>query len=103
MKVDDFYKFVQEEMLVPALDIMRTKGQAYSGEDDKLGNFKRIANDVKCPVDIIWYTYFTKHIDALKSYIRREYKDSEPIKGRLLDIINYALLYAAILEERGEL
>ncbi len=48
---------------------MTTKGQEYSGSDDKFANFKRLADLQEIPMDSIWFTYFTKHYDSLVSFI----------------------------------
>ena len=44
MTIEDFSKLIKEEVLPQCMKIMDTKGQAYSGQEDKLGNFKRGAN-----------------------------------------------------------
>jgi hypothetical protein len=64
------------------------------------------------PIESIWLTYFTKHFDSVVSFIRKRNQGkavseivaglSEPIDGRILDMINYlAILRGMILEERG--
>ena len=103
MKSDDLLKVINEEILPVCFQIMSTKGEAYSGLEDKLGNFKRCAKLADVSVEKAWYIYFVKHFDALSSYIRGEYKDSEPISGRIIDLINYLFLLTAILKEQGKL
>jgi len=84
-------------------DILTTKGMAYSGKEDKLGNFKRLSTMVRLTPVEVWFVYFMKHVDAVASYVREEYKDSESIEGRIADIRNYAdLLYAIVNEEEDE-
>jgi hypothetical protein len=103
MKSDELYKFIETEILPISKEIMQSKGEAYSGLEDKLGNFKRCANLAGVPIEKAWYIYFVKHFDALSAFIRGEYKDSESIKGRIVDLINYLFLLAAILKEQGRL
>ena len=103
MKSEEFYDFITKEMLPECYAIMKTKGEAYSGIEDKLGNFKRCALLANEPIEKVWFTYFVKHFDALCSYIRGEYKDSEGIKGRIQDLINYLFLLSAILKEQKKL
>jgi hypothetical protein len=103
MKSEDFYQFVKDEILPDCFKIMQTKGESYSGIEDKLGNFKRCAKLANVSVEKAWFVYFVKHFDALSSYIREEYKDSEQIKGRIQDLINYLFLLSAILKEQGKL
>ena len=94
---------VMDEMFLACNEVMKSKGLAYSGKEDKLGNFKRCAKLSGTDIDKVWFTYFIKHFDSLCSYIRGEYSDSEPIKGRIIDMINYLYLYAGILKEQGKL
>lgn len=103
MKSEELYKLVEEEILPECFKIMSSKGEAYSGLEDKLGNFKRCAHLANEPIEKVWFTYFIKHFDALSAYIRGEYKDSEPIKGRIQDLINYLFLLCGILKEQDKL
>ena len=103
MKSQDLYQFIQKDLLPECMSIMTTKGESYSGLEDKLGNFKRCAKLAGVPIEKAWYVYFIKHFDALSAYIRTEYKDSESIRGRIIDLINYLFLLAAILKEQGRL
>jgi len=100
MTPERFNELLTKELLPQCYKILNTKGMAYSGGEDKLGNFKRgeILSGVS-PI-IVWFIYFLKHFDALSSYIKEEYKDSEPINGRIIDMINYLFLLYALLEER---
>ncbi len=100
MKAQKFYK-IAEQLFDECMEIMKTKGIAYSGIEDKFGNFKRIAKSLCMSPEAVWFVYFAKHLDALTSYIRGEYSDSEPIKGRIQDMINYLfLLYGLIVEDK---
>ena len=99
MKEEVFYKEC-DELYKECMDIMKTKGQAYSGLEDKLGNFKRVAKNLAMTPEQVWYVYFSKHLDALSAYLRGEYKDSEPIVGRIKDLINYLFLYYGLLIEK---
>ncbi len=74
-----------------------------SGLEDKLGNFKRCAKLADTTPEKALFIYVCKHWDALSSYIRGEYKDSESIKGRIQDIINYMFLLSGLLKEQNKL
>ena len=103
MKSDEFYNLITDELLPPCFAIMKSKGESYSGLEDKLGNFKRCSKLSGTRIEQTWFTYFVKHFDALSSYIRGEYKDSEPIEGRIQDLINYLfLLYGILKEQKNE-
>lgn len=106
MKPETLYQIIDKEVLPRCMKIMKSKGMSYSGKEDKLGNFKRVAEKVgkmmsagADPVIIVWYVYFCKHLDALESFLRKEYSDSEPIEGRIDDLINYLFLLVGIKRE----
>ena len=103
MNSNDLYNLIDKELLPKCMDIMKSKGEAYSGLEDKLGNFKRCSILAGTTIEKAWFIYFVKHFDALSSYIRGEYKDSEPIEGRIQDLINYLFLLYGIIKERGEM
>ena len=101
MKEKIFYEKC-DELYKECMDIMKTKGQAYSGLEDKLGNFKRVAKNLAMTPKQVWYVYFSKHLDALSAYLRGEYVDSEPIMGRIKDLINYLYLFMGLYEEQEQ-
>lgn len=104
MKALNFYEFIEKELFPELMAIMKSKGEAYSGHEDKFGNFKRIAQKYKIPITMVWAIYFGKHLDSLDSWLRGEYVDSEPIEGRIKDLINYLfLLYGLIEEKKNEI
>ena len=82
--------------------ILGVKGPSYSGATDptadRLGNFKRCAKAAGVTPMQAWLIYFQKHVDAVSTYVRTGLQ-SEPIMGRFLDLANYALLGAALVEE----
>lgn len=103
MRNRELYWLIEKKLLPKCMEIMKTKGEAYSGQTDALGNFKRIAKTAASPLYKVWFTFYCKHQDALASYIRGEYKDSEPIQGRIQDLINYLfILYGLIYEKEKE-
>ena len=103
MTIEEFTSFIDTEILPECYKIMGSKGISYSGLEDKLGNFKRLSVLTSSSPEKVLFIYVTKHFDALSSYIRGEYKDSENIKSRILDIINYMFLLAALLKEQNKL
>ena len=98
MKANEFYHLARG-FFEHCMDIMKSKGEAYSGQEDKLGNFKRTAEKNGVSPILVWKIFFDKHYDALCSYVRGEYKDSEPIKERIADLINYLFLLRGLLRE----
>lgn len=84
-----------------------TKGREYSGDHDRLLNFKRNGRDLELEPTTIWRVYAAKHWDAVGQHIRdiqqkRERVLSEPIESRIDDLILYLLLLKGLLEERRD-
>lgn len=105
MNQSDF-KQVVGETLVRTADLLVSKGEEYAGSADRLANFKRGAQLTGCTPLQVLFVYMSKHYDALATYVRKEASGegqqlSEPIEGRLDDLINYCLLAQAIIAEGG--
>lgn len=95
-----------DELFKECLEIARTKGKDYSGNEDCLDNFKRGARNLDMTPFQIWAVYFSKHVDSVMNSIKYhpEYPqvESEPLRERAKDIIVYMTLFIALLEdERG--
>lgn len=87
--------------------LINLKGAEYSGDTDRLKNFRRNGTDLDLPMEVIWRVYVAKHWDAVGQYIRDLNSNKtrvrlEPISGRVTDLIVYLLLFKAMLYERGE-
>ena len=83
------------------------KGGEYAHAGDRLDNFRRQARDLDLCMEQTWRIYAGKHWDAITTYIRdmqtgRNRPRSEPITGRVDDLIVYLILFKAILYERGQ-
>lgn len=82
--------------------ILRSKGASYSGatdaEADRLANFKRVAAAMGVQPIQCWLCYFLKHVDSVSTFARTGH-ESEGFYSRALDIANYALLGAALVQE----
>src|SRR5690606_3530337 len=87
-----------------AEDIESSKRPAYTiGSEDVLANFKRIAERTGQEPGQVLATYMLKHVDAVTSALcRPDLPQAEAILGRFADLINYAKLGYALIEERGE-
>lgn len=84
-----------------------SKGAEYSGDQDRLDNFRRGAARYGLQMEVIWGVYASKHWDSVQTYIRdlncgRSRPYSEPIDGRVDDLLVYLLLFKAMLEERSQ-
>jgi hypothetical protein len=83
------------------------KGAEYSGDTDRLLNFRRNAQDLDLTMEQIWRVYAAKHWDAIGQYVRDQAKGVERrrlegLDGRCDDLITYLLLFKAMLVERAE-
>jgi hypothetical protein len=87
--------------------LARAKGGEYSGDDDRLLNFRRNGAALDLPMETIWAVYSAKHWDAIQQYIRdlrngKMRERLEPIDGRIRDLIVYLLLFQAMVDERSD-
>lgn len=82
------------------VEINNTKGSDYAGEADALLNFKRHAAELGLTAEQVWAVYCSKHWDAVMTYVRDGDVKSEPIEGRIDDMILYLFLLRGLVEER---
>jgi hypothetical protein len=97
-----------EETFDKVRGLGRDKGAEYSGDVDRLLNFRRNGRDLDLPMEVVWRIYAAKHFDAIGQYVRdlaagKERTRTEPMAGRADDLIVYLLLFKAMLIERGQL
>lgn len=83
-------------------DILILKGREYAGSADRLANFKRNAELSGVDPLTVLHIYMAKHWDSFSTYVRdmqakQPRELSEPIEGRLHDLINYAVLAVALI------
>jgi hypothetical protein len=83
----------------------KLKGAEYSGDHDRLANFRRNGIDLDLPMEVIWRIYAAKHWDAIGQYyvdrvtgIKRQ--RMETLAGRCDDLIVYLILFKAMLLDR---
>lgn len=101
----DRYEVLVSNTWGKVVELSALKGGEYSGDTDRLLNFRRNAIDLNLPMEAIWRVYAAKHWDAIGQYIRdvKDGKDRtrlENLSGRADDLIVYLLLFKAMLEER---
>ena len=103
MTVKDFFKWADKEFAVE-MKLMRVKGEEYCvSDDDKLKNFKSIADRLDVATPIVAMVYLLKHMDSIRNYVLNGVESSdESISGRIRDARNYLmLLHAILLESKG--
>jgi len=95
------------------LRLGRTKGREYSGLDDRLRNFRRLSEDLGVPKETVLAVYAKKHWDGIMTFIKDsrtqdvtsiDYRKnlSEPIEGRINDLLTYLILLKCMLVESYE-
>jgi len=105
MQQDEFEKVVLGTM-EQCRQLLVVKGGEYAGSADRLANFKRGADLTGVTPLQCLFVYMSKHYDAMATFVRDDARGeirprSEPIEGRLDDLVNYCLLAKALLAERG--
>lgn len=100
----DFDKIV-EETCENLKKLAAVKGGEYAADDDRLANFRRNAEALGLQMEQVWAVYAGKHWDAVRNFVKdlgegRQRPASEPIEGRVDDLIVYLTLFKAILQER---
>jgi hypothetical protein len=102
------FEELQKRLLEKASAMRDTKGKEYvrSG-NDRLDNFKRIARIKKVQPETVLGIYMQKHVDSVDNYVDGLLAGepvwetaSEPIEGRIVDIITYYTLLAGLIAER---
>jgi len=94
-----------KEIQRDTVDILVLKGREYAGSADRLANFRRNAALTGVEPLTILHVYMAKHWDSFSTFVRDNQKGeegelSEPIRGRLYDLINYAVLAIALIEDK---
>lgn len=79
--------------------VLYDKMADYSDGDDTFSNFKQLAEECDLTHFKIWFVYFMKHIQAIRSYVVGGSVESEPIRGRIVDAINYLKILNGMVEE----
>lgn len=95
-----------DETVAAMRSLATVKGQEYAGDVDRLENFRRNGEHLCLPMETIWRVYAGKHWDALTTYIKdliagHARERSEPIDGRIDDLMVYLLLLKLMVRERG--
>ena len=89
-------------------DLSTNKGHEYSGEDDALSNFKRNAERVGITPMQVWAVFAGKHYDSICTYIKESMSQekrvlTEPIDGRIDDLITYLLLLKGLIHDNDNI
>ncbi len=95
-----------EETFAQIRALAKSKGGEYSGDEDRLANFRKNGASLGLLMETVWGVYAGKHWDAIQTYIKdsqqgRARTRSEPIEGRVDDLLVYLLLFKAMLLEHN--
>lgn len=82
------------------VELNKTKGKDYAGDEDALSNFKDAAEQLGVAPEQVWAVYAHKHWSAIVSYCARGQVESEPIEGRIKDLILYGFLLLGLVHDR---
>jgi hypothetical protein len=102
MTTNDFQTKVVEPMWAEMQNIFVTKGKDYSGDDDRLANFKRVASRLNITPIQVAGVYLYKHLDAMDTWFRTGKLAGEPIEAKFVDIIAYILLLQGLNLEQQQ-
>ncbi len=82
--------------LIKAKNADYTQGTA---KRDRIAAFRRISGDIGVPMEKVWAIFCQKHWGAVMKFVKDGQVESEPIDGRINDIINYMVLLGAIIDD----
>lgn len=70
------------------------------GSDDVLANFKNVAESTGLRPEQVLLVYMQKQFDAVANYVKSNgQSESEPIKERISDLLNYGELLWGLLND----
>jgi hypothetical protein len=95
MKVTEFNE-LRDSLIASSEEVAKAKQVDYARDFDALDNFKSIAHIVGLEPQQVWAVYFYKHISAVMAWAREGKVESESLRERFVDIINYAVLGYAL-------
>lgn len=96
------------------VELTATKGEEYANNtifgnseadhmaQDQHANFKRLSEELGMKPEQVLSVYLTKHLDAVKSFLKHGRVYSEPIDGRIDDAILYLILLKGLVVEGRE-
>ena len=103
------FEALREEFLTHEARIMDWKRDEYSPQEDRLQNFREVAEFLgRTPAEVA-LAYLMKHVQSIALAVKTgkyawawETEGGEGLKQRIADARNYLLLLAACLEEAND-
>jgi hypothetical protein len=98
------FESLRNHMRIMRDRIVEKKRPEYThGREDVLYNFKSVAEECGISPLQSWYTYARKHVASIAQYCKHPALPmSEPISGRIADLMNYLELLQAIIEDLND-
>lgn len=98
------FNILLKEILSRTTTVLATKSAEYSTDKDKLHNFKRACQMLKCTPEKALVGMWTKHIISILDIVDEEKVigidiDVAIIEEKITDAINYLILLEALLKE----
>lgn len=95
------------ETIASIRELSTIKGGEYAGDFDRLANFRRNAAMLDLSMEQVWRVYAGKHWDSITQWIKdrsagQDRPRSEPMLGRVDDLIVYGILLKAMMIEAEE-
>lgn len=79
-------------------NMLKAKGHDYTqGSPNRLQNFDAAAVRLGLRPEQVLAVYMNKHWSALETFFQKGRVESEPIEGRIADLINYLLLLSKMV------
>lgn len=91
---------VAEALTMDVKQVLDKKGLDYAPPEDALHEFRTTAEAIGITPEQVWAVHFMKQAKATLRYCKDGKLDSEGILSRLADIMAYAILLNAIIDER---
>ncbi|MFA5696501.1 MAG: hypothetical protein WC917_03565 [Bacilli bacterium] len=102
MNLDTFLK-EHEDLIAKSVDLLKVKNKDYATDGDPLAGFKKIAKDLGISPFQVWAVFASKHWNALTNFAKDGKVESEPIEGRIIDMINYTCLLHLLIKDNDKI
>ena len=89
-----------DAILHKARKIFTSKNKDYATSADALAGFRNTAEKAGITPLQAWSVFSSKHIAAIDAYVSGHSEESEPIEGRIADVINYMCFLYAIIKDK---
>jgi hypothetical protein len=86
-----------EQMLALCLDITLKKNPDYAGREDFALNFVETGRRMGIRAAQVWLAYADKHWCSVTNFVIHGKLESEPVVGRIADVINYCGLLSGMV------